>query len=159
MPVTAVSDSLGRPVIGQTSFIVGIPEPNIGRLARLDCQYGLAAKVKGKPAPQPQVEISISLYDTTPRASGRVQSTIDDYQSHGARPSDVAVGQFPGTILGGYGQPTIVVAAGPRTIAITVYSKLLPTPASTGLIALAKLAVDKTQTFSQGGASPSTSSS
>jgi hypothetical protein len=157
LPVIEVGISLGHALVGSTSFIVGVPEPNIGRLARLDCQYGLAKKVKGKPAPVPNLEIGISLYDTIPRAAQRVQDTVGDYQSHGATPTNVTVGAFPGTVLVGYGAPTLVVAAGPRTVAVTASAKLMGRAPSKGLIGAANFALTKTVKFSQGGAAPSAS--
>jgi hypothetical protein len=158
LPVTAVDDALGRPVIGQTSFILGIAEPNIGRLTYLNCRYGLSKPVKGKPAPGPLIEIGISLYSSVAQAGRRVQGTIEDYRTHGASQQNAAVGPNPATILIGYTAPTIVAAAGPRTVAITVSSKLIAgSPVST-LVALAKLALDATAGYAGApgaGASPS----
>jgi hypothetical protein len=163
MPVTTVDTAIGLPVIGKTAFIVGIPEPKIGRLVYLNCRYGIATPAKGKPA-VPKLEIGLSLYDTPGQAERRVQGTIEDFRSHAAVPKDVAVGQFPATILTGYGDPTLVVSAGPRTVAITVSAKMIGSRRDAALVALAKAALDATATFSQGGGpatspTPSTSTS
>lgn len=147
LPVNTVDEALGRPVIGKTAFVLGIAEPNIGRLTYLNCRYGIAAAVKGKPAPVPQVEIGISLYNSVAQAGRRVQGTIEDYRSHAASQQDAAVGQYSGTILLGYGGPTIVVAAGPRTVAVTVDSKLISAAPTSALVALAKAALDATAAY------------
>jgi hypothetical protein len=144
LPVTTIDDALGRPVIGKTSDILGIAEPNIGRLTYLNCRYGIGATVKGKPAPTPGVEIGISLYNSAAQASRRVQGTVADYRTHGATEQSAAVNQLPASILLGYGGPTIVVAAGPRTVAVTVDAKLIAGAPTSGLVALAKAALDAT---------------
>jgi hypothetical protein len=149
LPVSTIDDAIGLPVIGSTSFIIGIPEPNIGRLVRLLCRYGISSPAKGKPA-VPKVEISLSLYATSAQAGSRVRGTIEDYRSHGATQSATTVGQFPGTILVGYGSPTLVAMAGPRTVAVTIDPKLVAGRAG-ALAAVAKAALDASAKFNQGG--------
>ena len=148
-------------MIGKTADVLGIAEPNIGRLTYLNCRYGIPAAVKGKPAPAPGVEIGISLYDSAAQATRRVQGTVADYRTHGATEQSAAVNQLPASILLGYGGPTIVVAAGPRTVAVTVDAKLIAGAPTSGLVALAKAALDATAGYTGApgaGASPSGSS-
>jgi hypothetical protein len=168
LPVTTLDDAIGRPIIGRTNFIVGVAEPNIGRLAYLNCKYGVStAKVKTKMVTTTKLEIGISLYKTGDQAISRVTGTVQDYRGNGATSSDTAVGEYSGTILLGYGDPTLVVAAGPRTVAVTIASSFVPAAArNKALIDAANIALKSTQTFSQGGpvtvtdsASPSASSS
>lgn len=162
LPVSSIDDALGRPVVGKTSDILGVAEPNIGRLTYLNCRYGIGATVKGKPAPVPQVEIGISLYKSADQAARRVDGTVQDYRSHGASQQVGAVGPLPATILLGYGSPTIVVAAGPRTVAVSLDAKLAAKAPTAALQALAKLAVDATAGYTGApgaGASPSGSAS
>lgn len=154
LPVTSVDEALGRPVVGKTAFIVGVAEPAIGRLARLNCRYGIPAAVKGKPAPTPKIEIGVSLYNATARAASRVQATVEDYLSHGARSAQVTVDQYPGTVLTGYGDPTIVVAAGPRTVAVTGATVSVGKAPAASLTALAALTLKATSGDGSGPASP-----
>jgi len=158
LPLNTIDTALGRPVIGKTAFIVGIAEPNIGRLTYLNCRYGLAAPARGKPAVA-MVEIGISLYNSSAQATRRVQGTIEDFGSHGATPNDATVGQLPATILLGYSYPTLVLAAGARTVAVTVVPALVGTGRDKALAALAKIAVDATAKFTGPGAAPSASAS
>jgi hypothetical protein len=147
LPVLVVDQALGRPVIGSTSFVRGIAEPNIGRLTYLNCRYGLPKAVKGKPAPVAQVEIGVSLYRSAAQAAARVQGTIEDYRSHGASQQVAAVGNDSATILIGNGSPTLVVAEGPRTVAITVDARLISAAPTSSLTALAKAALAATSNF------------
>jgi hypothetical protein len=147
LPVAEVDDAVGRPVFGRTAFVRGVAEPNIGRLTYLNCRYGLAAPVKGKPAPQPLVEIGISLYNSASQASTRVQGTVEDYRTHGASQQDTVVGKDPATILLGYGSPTLVVAEGPRTVAVSIDPKLIIGQPNAALMRLAHAALVATSGF------------
>ncbi len=144
LPVSTVNIALRRTVVGRTAFVLGVAEPDIGRLTYLNCRYGLSAPVKGKPAPVPLVEIGISLYNSPAQAARRVQGTIEDYRSHGASDRAIRVGSTPGTLLTGYGYPTVVASAGPRTVAVTVSPKLVSARSPGELVALAKAALDAT---------------
>jgi hypothetical protein len=160
LPVIKIDGALGKTVVGKSTDVLGIAEPNIGRLTYLNCRYGLSAAVKGKPTPVPQVEIGISLYKSVAQAAQRVQGTVEDYRSHGSTQQAAAAGTYPGTVLIGFGAPTIVVAAGPRTVAVTVLASLIAGTPTTSLVALAKAALDATaQYVGAPGASTSPSSS
>ena len=159
LSVGTVNIALRRTVVGRTAFVLGVAEPDIGRLTYLNCRYGLAAPVKGKPAPVPLVEIGISLYNSSAQANRRVQATIDYYRAHGAGDRPVRVGSTPGTMLSGYGLPTVVVAAGPRTVAVTVTPKLLTAGTTGQLTALAKAVLDASAHYTLGSAAPGASPS
>jgi len=159
LPVSAVDEALGRPVVGRTAFILGVPEPNIGRLARLNCQYGIPVAVKGKPAPTAQLEIGISLYNSAAQATKRAELTVEDYLSHGASQVATTAGQYPATVLTGYGNPTLVVAAGPRTVAVTGATAAVGRAPAAGLAAVAKAALVATAGFTGPGATGSAASS
>jgi hypothetical protein len=145
-------------VIGRTAFVLGVADPGIGRLTYLNCRYGLSAAVKGKPAPVPLVEIGISLYNSPAQAARRVQGTVEDYQSHGALNRAVRVGQVQGTVLTGYGLPTLVVASGPRTAAVTVSPKLLSAGSTAELASLAKAVLDATAHYTGVGSAATSAS-
>jgi len=159
LPVGTVNIALRRTVIGRTAFVLGVAEPDIGRLTYLNCRYGLSAPVKGKPAPVPQVEIGVSLYGSPAQGARRVQATIDYYRIHNAADRAVRVGSVQGTVLTGYGLPTLVVGAGPRTVAVTVSPKLLARGFTAELAALAKAVLDATAHYTGVTANPSASPS
>ncbi|MCU1688744.1 MAG: hypothetical protein JWN20_672 [Jatrophihabitantaceae bacterium] len=126
LPISALEQVMGIPVIGKTNFIVGTPEPDIDRISYLNCRYGLADAVAGQPEPVAQVEVGVSAYGSPGSASARVQGTVEAYRGQGATQSTVAVGAASGTLLIGSGEPTLVLAAGNKTVAVTVLSALLP---------------------------------
>lgn len=147
LPLSAVDQALGRPVIGTTSFIRGIAEPNIGRLTYLNCRYGIPKAVKGKPAPTAQLEIGVSLYNSAAQATKRVQGTINDYRDHGAGQQDIKVGTVDAVLLLGYGAPTLVASDGPRTVAITISPALIKTGGQAKLQTLTQVVLDATSSF------------
>lgn len=124
LPVSAVDQIMGQQVPGTTSFIVGIPDPDIDRISYLNCRYGIPAPVAGQPEPTAQIEVGISAYGSAASAQSRVQGTIDAYRQQGATASQVPVGQQTGTILVGSGDPTLVVSSGNKTVAVTVAAAL-----------------------------------
>lgn len=123
LPDSPVYDALGVDSLpGKDAFVVGKPESSINRLAYLNCRYGVTGT--GGAAP-PGVEIGISLYATADAAASRITATVDDYTAHGASSTDATVEQLPATMLTGgvgddYALPTLVVASGQRTVAVSV---------------------------------------
>jgi hypothetical protein len=129
MPLLDLQDALDVDIAGKTSFVVGLPDRGIGRLAYINCRYGLV----GGAAAVPKVEIGVSLYNSAAQAAKRLDGTIADYVDHGATRTPITVSGHDGSILvgtsRGYDVPLLVVASGQRTIAISVISRLVPTSA------------------------------
>jgi hypothetical protein len=129
MPLLDLQDALDVDIAGKTSFVVGLPDRGIGRLAYINCRYGLV----GGATAVPKVEIGVSLYNSAAQAAKRLSGTIADYVDHGATRTPITVSGHGGSILvgsaRGYDVPLLVVASGQRTIAISVISRLVPTSA------------------------------
>jgi hypothetical protein len=147
LPLAAIDNALGRGIAGQTAFVVGLAEADIGRLATVNCRYGLPATAD--PTAVPVVEIGVSLYDTAEDASKRIPATVDDYVTHGATKSATTVAGHPATILiggsgAGYAASTIVLAAGQRTVAVGIVENPPNADPTKDLIALATVALTNT---------------
>jgi hypothetical protein len=147
LPLSVVEDALGHSVKGATAFVVGVAEKDIGRIGYLNCRYGLPA---GAPTAKatPTVEIGVSLYGTSAQAARRIPATVNDYTSHNATATQTTIGDITATVLtngvgAGYTAPTIVAAAGQRTIAISIAAGATPNPAK-DLSVLATLALENT---------------
>jgi hypothetical protein len=122
LPLPDVEDALGRQLNGKTAFVVGVQEKSIGRLAYLNCRYGLNGAT-------PQVEIGVSLYVSAAQATRRLSGTVGDYRANGASRTPLTVGGYPGALLVGgtgpnYNVPLLVVSAGQRTVAVSVAAAL-----------------------------------
>lgn len=148
LPDTSIDAVIGgAPPAGVDAFVVGQPEPTIGRLAYLNCRYGVTgsgATAKAK------IEIGLSLYSSPEEAARRVAATVDDYTAHGAsgRPATVD-GQTATILVGGVGvdyeAPLLVMASGQRTVAVTIDPSLASGPKATDdAVSLATLALKGT---------------
>jgi hypothetical protein len=117
-----VTEILGAAVTGQTQPIVGVPEPKIGRTARLDCYYGIPA---GQPVQSAAVWIGLANYTDAAAAQRRMNSTVETEREAGAMANDVAVGQDRGVLLNGQ-KRTLVAVRGKNTVVVTVIPDLVP---------------------------------
>jgi len=115
--LTEVTDILGTAVTGQTLPVVGVPEPKIGRTARLDCYYGVP---DGQPVSAAAVWIAFASYTDANAAHRRLASTVETEQEAGAKPIEVAVGPDRGVLLNGAKQRTLVAERGRTTVVVTV---------------------------------------
>lgn len=146
LPSSTINVAVGMPLAGTTAFVVGQPEKAIERLVYLNCRYGVAAPAKGKPKVA-KVEVGLSLYASDLRAAARVEGTIADFVGLGAKATKTTVDGKPATILTGYQNPTLVIAVGPRTVAVTVLDKIFGTARNADMVAIAKAALDATAGF------------
>jgi hypothetical protein len=83
-------------VDGQTLPIVGVPQDNIGRTARLDCYYGIPP---GGAVAAAKVWIGLAGYVNAESARKRMTNTVADERAAGATVSDVPVGSDRGVLL------------------------------------------------------------
>lgn len=120
LPVTAVDRAVGAPVLGKTAFIVNEPDASVGQVERVNCRYGLRPAAAGKKAPPARVEVSVSLYASNSLAIKRIDATEEEWRQNGATPHAVKVARSGGIVLTGFGNPLLVVAAGPRTVAVNI---------------------------------------
>jgi hypothetical protein len=143
----SVDNAVGTTVAGGTAFVVGTPQADIGRLAYLNCRYGITGRGA---AALPKIEVGVSLYRTPEQAAARVTATRSDYGAHGATGVDVPVGAATGRWItggkgAGYTDPILVVAAGQRTVAVTIAPALATgAAAQRDAVQLARLTLQRT---------------
>jgi hypothetical protein len=148
LPDNSVFDAIHVNTLpGTDAFVVGKAEPDINRIAYLNCRYGVTGKGA---AATPKVEIGISLYSSARKAADRISATVDDYSAHGATASDTTVSGGPATWLSGgvgadYEVPLLVASSGQRTVAVSVDPSLASGDrARADATALAALALART---------------
>jgi hypothetical protein len=124
LPFTDLDQALGRPLFGQTRFVLGVAQPSIGRTGRVTCQYGLPANGKGA-AP---VEVGMSTYKDAQSATDRVEATIAGLRAGATSQATATVAGQPATVIGTKTAYTTVLAQGQRTIAVTVLRAVKPNP-------------------------------
>lgn len=85
-------------VPGPVQRIVGVPQDNIGRTARLDCYYGLPV---GQPATAAHVWVGLTSYVNEESARKRLTATVADERAAAGtvNVSDVKVGEGRGVLI------------------------------------------------------------
>jgi hypothetical protein len=128
--LTEVTDILGTAVTGQTLPVVGVPEPKIGRTARLDCYYGVP---EGKLPVDAVVSIGFATYSDDAAAKRRMSSTVEAEREAGAKATDVQVGPDKGVLISST-RHTVVAVRGKNTIVVTVHPDVVPQDQAASLI-------------------------
>lgn len=142
LPTPAIVNAIGQKIHGEAVFVVGLPDRSIGRVGYINCRYG---GTKTAPA----VEIQVSLYQSDAKAAARIGPNRDDFIGHGAKATNTTVGGAPAILLvgatgDGYA-PTIVMALGQRTIAVSIQKDAVKSAKLVAdLKALAILAAERT---------------
>jgi hypothetical protein len=142
LPTPAIVNAIGQKIHGEAIFVVGLPDHSIGRVGYINCRYG---GTKTAPA----IEIQVSLYQSDAKAAARIGPNRDDFIGHGAKATKMTVGGVPAILLvGGTGDgyaPTIVMALGQRTIAVSIRKDAVKSAKLVAdLKALAFLAAERT---------------
>ena len=105
---------LNNLVTGTVQPVVGVPQDNIGRTARIDCYYGVPPR---QPLAEAKVWVGLASYVNEEAARKRLTATIADERKAGATTSDVKVGPGRGVLVengnwmlvAGRGRVTVVV--------------------------------------------------
>jgi hypothetical protein len=110
-------------VAGPVQRIVGVPQENIGRTARLDCYYGVP---DGQPAAAAKIWIGLTGYVNEESARKRLTATVADERAAGTTVSvsDVQVGSARGVLIrnanwmlvAGRGSTTVIVQVVPGLV-------------------------------------------
>ena len=120
LPFTDLDQALGRPLFGQSRYVLGVAEPSIGRTGRVTCQFGLAANGRG-PA---LLEVGVSTYKDADSAASRVSATVAALRAGATSQKTATVAGQPATMIGTKADYNLVVAQGDRTVAVTLSRKL-----------------------------------
>jgi hypothetical protein len=128
--VDEVTNILQVAVTGQTLPVVAIPDPKIGRTARIDCYYGVPS---GQPYTAAPVSIGIASYTDEAAARKRMNSTIADEKDKGGKANDVPVGPDRGVLLNST-KRTLVAVRGNNTVVVSVVLDLIPEAQAGSLI-------------------------
>jgi hypothetical protein len=112
---------LGTPVGGAPQPVIGLPQSDIGRTARLDCYYGLPA---GRPMSAATVWVGLASYTDAGSAQRRLTGTVAAERDTGAQVNDVAVGSGRGVLLRGTTW-MLVAMRGSTTVVVTVVPNLV----------------------------------
>jgi hypothetical protein len=116
LPFTDLDQALGRPLFGQSRYVLGVAEPSIGRTGRVTCQFGLPANGRGAPA----LEVGVSTYKDAESATERVAATVAALRATATSQRSATVAGQQAVLIGTKADNNLVVAQGDRTVAVTI---------------------------------------
>jgi hypothetical protein len=116
VPATDVAAVLAVPLPGDTTFVFADELPDIGRVARVTCGYGVGT---GR-GPGPAVEITVNEYESQEAAQSRIELTLQAAAERGNEVSEQGVGPYEGWVISDRRDVSLVVDAGERTLVVTV---------------------------------------
>lgn len=140
LTVAQVTDGLGVRLPGTTSYLVGEPQPDIGRTARVTCGYGVAPATDTAGASDPLLEVTVFVYTDAAAAAERVEVLTTNQEQQGVRVDPATVAGADAVLLSGPADTTLVATVAERTYALTLLPGLLDAPGT--LTALQTLAED-----------------
>lgn len=132
VPTPEVVEIVAAPLPGGTTFVYADAQPDIKRVQRITCGYGVPEAAEGQPAPtpaDPAVEITLNEYEDEQAAQDRVDVTLESAASEGSQIATVPVGPLEGTVLRSPESVTMVVRQDARTVVVTLRAGLVPAPA------------------------------
>jgi hypothetical protein len=118
-----VDQIVGHPLVGNTGFVLGVPDPTIRRTARIDCYYGVP---EGQPPEKAAVTIAMATYADEPTATQRMRSTVDAARERAVPTSEVQVGPDRGVLLADKADRELVDAHGKTTVLVSAAPGVLP---------------------------------
>jgi hypothetical protein len=116
VPAADVAAVLAVPVADDTTFVFADELPEIGRIARVTCGYGVGT---GR-GPGPAVEITVNDYESPEAAQSRIDITLQAAQERGNEVSEQGVGTYEGWVIADRRDVSLVVDAGARTLVVTM---------------------------------------
>jgi hypothetical protein len=111
---------LNNLVTGAVQPVVGVPQDNIGRTARIDCYYGVPA---GRPVSEAKVWVGLAGYVNEESARKRLTATVAEARTAGAAVSDVQAGPGRGVLVRNGDAAWMLVASRGR---VTVVVQVIP---------------------------------
>lgn len=116
VPAADVATVLAVPLPGDITFVFADELPDIGRIARVTCGYGVGT---GR-GPGPAVEITVNEYESQEAAQSRIDLTLQAAAERGNEVSEQGVGPYEGWVIADRQDVSLVVDAGERTLVVTM---------------------------------------
>lgn len=119
----AMNQALGQELPGEPKLIIGIPEPGIGRTAKIDCYYGIPP---GKPLQDAAVTVGLSSYVDELSARTRISESLEAERKDGATVKEVDVGKQKGSLVSGKDQRLLIGSLGKSTFVVRARPGVVP---------------------------------
>lgn len=132
VPVEVLNQKLGREIGGETRGIVGVPEPTLGRTAKMDCYYGVGERQPLAAAP---VVVGLATYADDATAKDRVTDSVDAERREGATVGETDVGKLKAAVVTTSTERLLLGSLGKTTFVVRIKTGFLPDDQSTPFLA------------------------
>lgn len=118
-----VDKIVGHDLTGDPARILGIPEPSLGRTARLDCYYGVP---DDKPVAAAAVVIGLATYVDPATAAQRVKDSADAERQDGSQVGDQLVGKDHAALVTSKDERMLMGVLGKTTYVLRIKNGVVP---------------------------------
>ncbi|MFT7838081.1 hypothetical protein Q5530_18250 [Saccharothrix sp. BKS2] len=121
VPTDVLTTHLGHELPGELTQVVGIPEPSLGRTAKIDCYYGVGRGLATAP-----VVIGLATYVDEPTAAGRVTDSVDAERREGATATQVDVTRHKASLVTTRDERLLIGSLGKTTFVARAKAGVVP---------------------------------
>jgi hypothetical protein len=124
LPNAEVQRAVGQ-LGGSTTYVFDVPAPDIGRIGRVTCGYGVNVTATGGQS-TPILDASLMLYVDAASAQRRVDVSVSESRTRGESVTPIEVGGQPGFVFETSERISVVGINGPRTALVGIEANRLP---------------------------------
>lgn len=124
LPDAEVRQAVGQ-LGGSTTYVFDVPAPNIGRIGRVACGYGVNVTATGGQS-TPILDASLMLYVDAASAQRRVDVSVSESRTRGESVTTIEVGGQPGYVFETSERISVVGINGARTVLVGIEANRLP---------------------------------
>jgi hypothetical protein len=112
--------ALGARLPGTSTYVVGAPEPGIGRTGRVTCGFGVTPATATAGASDPLLEVSLFTYRDAAAAADRLEVLTAAQEGQGVPAGAASVPGASAVLFAGPADTTLVAVLAERTVALTL---------------------------------------
>lgn len=120
-----LDDALGARLPGSSTYVVGAPEPAIGRTGRVTCGFGVTPATATAGASDPLLEVSVFTYTDGTAAADRVAAITAAQEGQGVPGAPATVPGAQAVLFTTPADTTLVATVAERTVSLTLVPGLL----------------------------------
>lgn len=117
--------ALGARLPGTSTYVVGAPEPGIGRTGRVTCGFGVTPATQTAGASDPLLEVSVFTYRDAAAATDRLEVLTSAQEAQGVPAGPATVTGAQAVLFAGPADTTLVAVLAERTVSLTLVPGLL----------------------------------
>jgi hypothetical protein len=124
LPDAEITQAVGQ-LGGSSTYVFDVPAPDIGRIGRVICGYGVNVTATGGQS-TPILDASLMLYVDAASAQRRVDVSVSESRARGEAVTAIEVGGQPGYVFETSERISVVGINGTRTVLVGIETNRLP---------------------------------